>query len=625
VGPEGASWLGAVPPNLPAAPSTQLTANPQPVTPPTSAEPSPTTTDPKTIIDYLASDDLEGRGIGMPGLDLAAKFISDEFTADGLRPLPGQKDFFQPFTYTAGFSVKPDTMLTIGDHPYSLSQDFTPISLSLESKFSGPVAFVGYGVSDPDDKYDDYAGIDVKGKVVLAMRYEPADKDGKSRLAKPADEAPWSQHAWFSEKARVAADHGAVALLVVTPVSAGMDVLPPLGAIPNEGGPIPVIQIRRNVADAILKQAGAGDLQSQQSAIDLNFRAQSIELKDITAAGNVEFDRDTVSVKNVIGYLPGQGPHADEFVVIGAHYDHLGKGQHGHQFGPVGSIYHGADDNASGTATVLELASRFANGPAPDRSIVFMSFTAEEEGLIGSKQFVNHPLIPLDKIVAMVNLDMVGRVKDQTLFMGGQGTAKDLDAIVQTAGQHSKLALKSIGSGGLGPSDHMSFALKRIPVLFFFSGLHADYHRPTDTADKVNYTGIQEVADLTFDVVQSLTKMPKEDYIVEADKDSMTIFGASAASTQPVRKVLLGVIPDYNSEDSHVGVLIAGTTPGSPAEAAGLQAGDLIVQFGDTKLQNLTDLSVVLGHAEPGQKIAIQVLRGKAKMNLEVTLAERKD
>jgi Peptidase family M28/PDZ domain/PA domain len=567
-----------------------------------STAPAASNSDPKDTLRYLASDELQGRGLGLPGLDRAAQFIAGEFAADGLKPLPGESDFFQAFDYTTQASPGPATALAIGSKKLMLDTDYLPMRFSAAGNFSGTVVFVGYGVSAPEAGYDDYAGVDVKGKVVIAMRYEPMDEHGQSRLAPRGNASGWSEHATFSAKSKTAADHGAAAA-------------------------IPVLQIKQAGVDEILHAGdtpGTTDLKTLRDQINASFRPRSMMLSSPIVSGTVEIKSLTAHVKNVMAVLPGAGPHADEFVVVGAHYDHLGLGTLGHLFGPVGSIYHGADDNASGTATVMELASRFAHAPPPARSIIFICFTAEEEGLIGSDYFVKNSPVPLEKMVAMVNLDMVGRIRDQTLYIGGEGTAVDFDAILAHADTDSPLRLKSIGRGGLGPSDHMSFARRHVPVMFFFSGIHVDYHRPTDIAEKINYEGIGEVADFTAKVVEGLTTMPQDPYLVDADKDSMHLFGSPIFGPVAGKRVILGVIPDYSSQESHVGVLISGTTPGTPAAAAGMLEGDLLVQFGDQKLENLMDLSEVLARSKPGDKVTVKIIRGNRKLSFDVTLMERK-
>ncbi len=585
---------------------------------------SPADADPKDTLPYLASDELQGRGIGLPGLDRAAEFIASEFNADGLHPLPGEPDFFQPFDYTTQAGPGKGTALVFGSRAFAIDTDYLPMRFSKEGEFSGSVAFVGYGVSAPEMGYDDYAGIDVKGKVVIAMRYEPMDARGQSWLAPRGDVSGWSEHATFSAKTKAAADHGAVALLMVSPPDSEPDLLIPFSGTFANSATIAVYQIKQAAVNQILTAAGAPDLKTLRDNITASFKPQSQILAGQTVSGEVQIESLTAHLKNVAALLPGAGPNADEIVVVGAHYDHLGLGRLGGMFGPPGSIYHGADDNASGTSTIMELASRFSHGPPPSRSILFICLTAEEEGLIGSQYFVKHPPVSLEKIVAMVNLDMVGRIRDQTLYIGGQGTAKDFDSILAQADLDSPLKLKSIGRGGMGPSDHMSFAQQRIPVMFFFSGLHVDYHRPTDVADKINFEGIGEVADFTARVIDGLTMMPHDPYLVDADKDSMHLFGSPNFGSSPARSVILGIIPDYASTESHVGVLISGTTPGTPADSAGLREGDLLVQFGQRKLENLMDLTQALAESKPGDRVTIKIIRGNQTISFDVTLAERK-
>ncbi|MGA2441695.1 MAG: M28 family peptidase [Tepidisphaeraceae bacterium] len=608
----------------PSVPATEPTTRSAPSTDISSTAPPATDSDPKDTLPYLASDQLQGRGVGLPGLDAAAQFIAGEFAADGLRPLPGSADFFQPFDYTTQAGPGPKTALAIGSQSLAIDADYLPMRFSIEERFTGPVVFVGYGMSAPEVGYDDYDGIDVKGKVVVAMRYEPMDAQSHSRLAPPSDLSGWSNHATFTAKTKAAADHGAAALLLVNPPDSEPDLLIPFSGTFSSPSTIPVLQIKQAVVNRLLAAAGAGDLKTLRAQIDASFKPRSMELKDQTVSGQVQIQSMTAHVKNVTAALPGTGPNAGEFVVVGAHYDHLGLGRLGGMFGPPGSIYHGADDNASGTSTVLELASCLAHAPPPPRTILFICFTAEEEGLIGSQYFIKHPPVSLDKIVAMVNLDMVGRIRQQTLYIGGQGTAKDFDAILGQADLDSPLKLKSIGRGGMGPSDHMSFAQRRIPVMFFFSGIHVDYHRPTDVAEKINFEGIGEVADFTAKVLTGLTRMPHEPYLVEADKDSMHLFGSPDFGPTPARRAILGIIPDYASLDSRVGVLISGTTPGTPADAAGLREGDLLVQFGPQKLENLMDLTQALANCKPGDRITIKLIRGTQTLSFDVTLAERK-
>jgi hypothetical protein len=604
--------------------TTTPSSNPSPIAAAPTTQPAlliaPNSFDPSLTLPYLASDSLEGRGVGTHGIDLAADYLAGRFRAAGLQPLPGLPDFTQPFEYTAAATPASTCSLTVANHTLKLNADFLPLTQSGEGNFDGLVAFAGYGITSESHHYDDYAGLDVRGRVVLAMRFEPMTPDHKSRFAPPG--VDWSEAATIQSKAKNAAAHGAAALILFTPTGLdSADSLIPFGHAPQSTpGDIPAYHVKKSVADLIL---GPGST----IVFDDNGKPTARSNQVVSAAGAVRVERTVLHVKNIVGCVPGVGPHADEFVIVGAHYDHLGRGKYGGMLGPAGSIFHGADDNASGTATVLELAQHAAANPPRDRTIVFCLFTAEEEGLIGSAWFANHPPIDLTRTVAMFNMDMVGRVKNDTIYVGGGGTAKDLDAIVQAADVGEKLTVKPLpasvgGRGGMGPSDHMEFALKRIPIVFLYSGMHPDYHRPTDTADKINYTGISEVVSFGDRLIDQLSRMPHEQYDATAD-----IRGVSGMTSTPggdhLSGASLGVIPDYTTDTSEPGVLIQGIRPGSAADAAGLQGGDFILTFGDKTLTGLQDLADCLAMAKPGDKVALIVQRGKTKLTLHATLEKK--
>jgi hypothetical protein len=611
---------------------------------------APFAIDDRQTLAYLASDALQGRGIGSAGLEKAAELIARDFQSAGLQPLPGQNGYFQPFEMTTATQIGPETRLATGDRTFTPRADFTPISFSADGNFSGQVVFAGYGITSAEHHYDDYAGIDARNKIVLAMRYEPHDDKEKSRW----EPQGWSDEATIASKAKNAKAHGALALLLVNPpdIEPGEDRLLSLAQRPAEGSPdLPILHVKRTVAEELLRRAGGAEFGVLESNMDKTGRPASFALPGVFVAGNVQLVRKRVPVRNVLGYLPGR--NRDEYVVVGAHYDHLGHGGVGSLSPSSHAIHHGADDNASGVTAVLMLAARLGREPLPPaRSIIFATFTGEEEGLIGSSYFVQHPPVPLSQIVAMVNLDMVGRIRTaeqlsessassrpamssstapatrQTpgvLFVGGAGTAPTFDAIVHRADENSPLVVKDIGKGGLGPSDHMSFALKKIPVLFLFSGLHADYHRPSDTADKINYQGLEEVVDFTSDLLRQIAMMPRQQYVDSADASSERV-GMGSVSHGGSR-VTLGVVPDYSSMDQPGGVRINGTLPGSPAAKAGLQGGDIIVGFGDKTIDNLYDLSDALAAAKPGQVVKLRVVRGESKqpIELEATLVPRRD
>jgi hypothetical protein len=622
----------------------------------------------KSDIYYLASDRLEGRGVGTQGLDLAADFIATRFQSLGLKPLPGFDGYFQPFEITTAESIDPATTLASGERTFKLKDQFTALSFSGERDFSGPIAFAGYGITDPKNHYDDYANLDVKGKVVLVMRFEPHNDQGKSRWTKgSADD--WTPNAHLETKARAAVEHGAVALLLVNPPNYHDHGDDPLLVFSKQyvgGVTLPVLQVKRAVADELLKQGGTANLGELQKQIDQSIKPASTDLNNVSIKGNVAIKRTKETVKNVIAYLPGAGPHADEYVVVGSHYDHLGWGGPGSLMNMPTShaalqvpgqikellapgaaandhpatrvkpttapttraIHHGADDNASGTATVLELARLFSHRAAehpPQRSIIFAAFTAEESGLIGSARFVNHSPIDLKNIIAMLNLDMVGRIRKNLLYVGGGGTAKPFHDILKSADTDSPLEFKNFGEGGLGPSDHMSFAIKKVPVIFLFSGIHEDYHRPTDTADKINYDGIAQVARMSVELIDDLIQMPKSKYIDEADKGSMMspMLAGTGGEAEGGRRASLGVVPEYGGEEDGKGVKIGGTTPGTAAEKAGLQAGDIVLKLGDQPTGTLMELSTALNSHKPGDKVKLTYRRADKEITIEVTLGAR--
>jgi hypothetical protein len=627
---------------------------------------------------YLASDRLEGRGVGTQGLDLAADYIATRFASLGLKPLPGLDSYFQPFDITTAESIDPATTLASGDDAWKLKETFTALSFSGKGRFSAPLVFVGYGVTDPTNHYDDYANMDVKGKVVLAMRFEPHDDKGKSRWAKGAAKEDYTPNAHLETKVRVAAEHGAVALVLVNPPTYhdhGDDPLLPFSRQYVGGVALPVLQVKRSVADDLLKRGGAPTLAVLQQQIDQHVQPASSDVNNVSVTGNVAIKRTKKTVRNVIAYLPGAGPHADEYVMVGAHYDHLGWGGPGSLMNmptshaalqvpgqikellthggdaanphatthPTTSaiamiksatapttraIHHGADDNASGTATVLELARLFAHSAAdhpPQRSIIFATFTAEESGLIGSARFANHPPIELKKIVAMLNLDMVGRIRKNLLYVGGGGTAAPFHDLLKKADTDSPLEFKNFGDGGMGPSDHMSFAVKKIPVLFLFSGIHEDYHRPTDTADKINYDGIAQVARMSVELIEDLASMPKSQYVDAADKGSMMspMSAGTGGEVEGGRRASLGVIPEYGEEEDGKGVKIGGTSADTPAAKAGLQAGDVVLKLGDQATGTLMELSTALNSHKPGDKVKLIYRRGAKEITTEITLAAR--
>src|SRR6516225_6121330 len=439
--------------------------------------------DPKLYLDdvqALTAPEMEGRGDDTKGLSRAAHMLEQHYRKLGLKPA-GTNSYFQPFTVITGARLKSGgnrISLQSGaeKRDLKLNEDFVPFSFSSSGSASSSVVFAGYGATADEFGYDDYAGIDVKDKIVLVLRYEPAifaAKSGNQGL---------TRHAQLITKAINARNHGAKALVLANGKlgDGEEDLLTRFGSVSGpENTGIMLVQVKNDVADRWLRSAGKS-LAGMQEQINHLGKPQSFDLPEtLHVAMDVDIETTRATVNNVLAYLPGK---SDEYVIIGAHYDHLGRGNHD-SLAPsqIGQIHPGADDNASGTAGVMELARTLAplKGQLP-RGILFASFAGEELGLLGSAHWVQSPTMPLDKAVAMLNMDMIGRIKDDKVYIGGVGTGSTLKSDVEQADANSGFKIE-YSPGGYSASDHTSFVTKHIPVLFFFSGLHTDYHKPSDT------------------------------------------------------------------------------------------------------------------------------------------------
>jgi TolB protein len=554
----------------------------------------------------LSSDEYEGRGLNTRGLPLAASYIEKELRAAGVRPA-FDKSYRQSFPVKTGVSLGANNTLSgVG------KDDWTPLAFSSPGSFSGPIAFVGYGIDAPPLNYREFEGIDLKGKVAVMLRYEPQERDEKS----PFDGKRPSRWSAMRYKAMKARELGAAAVVFVTgPVQdEGKDKLP---ALVNDGpespAGIPVIQVKTSVAQKWL------DLAQFQKEVDADLRPRSRVL-DATLSGNVDVNATFVDAENVAGVIPGKGALANEYVVIGAHYDHLGRGGKGSMRPNETAIHNGADDNASGTAAVLVAARRLQSSlssVANRRGVIVALFSAEETGLGGSSYFVHHSPVPLEKIVAMLNLDMVGALRDDKLVALGSESAPEWKPLVDRAATEVKLNVTSSGDG-YGPSDQTSFYAKQIPVLHFFTGTHERYHTPDDDADAVNFAGAARIAELTARVAESIARgevTPKYARIAAAPAMEGDSRGYGA---------YLGTIPDYGSmEATSGGVKLADVRPGSPADKAGIKGGDVLVEIAGTRIENLYDMTYALQDHKPGETVDVVVLRSNARTTLRATLGTR--
>lgn len=573
---------------------------------------------------YLASEDMKGRATGSPELERAAAFISDKFRSMNLKPLHGDS-YYQNFevTTSARLGTQNEFSYNLDEHrkrTLKFQKDFAPLNLSTAGSVSGQVVFAGYGITAPEYNYDDYAGLDVKNKIVLLLRHEPQELDDKSVF----DGKVYTAHAQIFSKATNAKIHGAKAVLMVNDVAAhsnDADELEKFGATagPANAG-IEFVQVKADAVDKWFELAGK-KLETIETDIDKGLHPRSFALPDSLRVDlNVDIKRDVKTVHNVGGYLPGE---TDEYVIVGAHYDHLGLGE---QFSLApslaGTVHPGADDNASGTAGVLELAHWFSQAPKHKRGVLFLTFAGEELGLLGSSFYVNHPELPLDKAVAMINMDMIGRTRDHKVYVGGVGTGTTFAALLKEAtAQHSFQADLS-EKAGYGSSDHTSFTTKQMPVLFFFSGLHSDYHKPSDTWDKIDGPATAQLLSMISDVVDHLASDPARPQFVRVVEPAPPPDPSGHTGKVSGYGPDFGSIPDFTELPN--GVKFADVRPGSPAAKAGLKAGDILTEFDGKPIQNLYDFTYALRAKRPGQEVLVKVIRGDQTIEAKVLLTERK-
>ena len=578
--------------------------------------------DSKQFVDhvkFLASPEMHGRGTGTPELNKAAKYIARHFKTYGLKPVAGS--YIQPFQVTSeaklGGANKFVWKNGAGKAALVSEQDFVPLNFSSAGRMSGQLVFAGYGITAPEYNYDDYAGLDVKDKIAVVLRREPQEYDEKSVFAGKN----YTRHAQFDSKAINAKMHGAKGVIILTDLGAG-SALEKFGrtAGPASVG-IPFVMLRSDAADKWFTAAGK-NLGEIVAEIDKDLKPRSFAFPaSMDADVNVDVQRKARMTQNVMGYLPGE---TDEYVVIGAHYDHLGLGE---QFSMApsmaGTTHPGADDNASGTSGVLELARYFGSRPKQKRGILFLTFAGEELGLLGSSFYVNHPKLPLGKAAAMINMDMIGRIRDGKVYIGGFGTGSTFKATLDELKTESELHFDFSEQIGYGSSDHTSFTTQQVPVLFFFSGLHGDYHKPSDTWDKID--GGEAVKLLTFiaGVTARIEGAPERPQYVRVMPTSPTApAGSRASGGSTGYGPYFGSIPDF--AEPPTGVHFADVRDGSPAAKAGLKAKDIMVGFDGKPVQNLQDFTYLLRSKKPGDEVEVNVLRGNEKLSVKVLLTERK-
>jgi hypothetical protein len=626
-------------------------------------------------IKYLSSDELEGRGTGEAGGEKAARYIAEHFAEAGLTPAGDGDSFLQEFSLVVEASLGEGNELAVlfegMRQAYRFEEDFLPLSFSESATVTGDVVFAGYGITAKEFDYDDYEGIDAENKIVLLMRHEPAEKDEES----PFDGSSLTHYSDLRYKAMNAREHGAAAIVLCTDPLNHPDSVESLlefdaGQGRSSAG-IPCVQLLTAEAAEVMRSAGF-DLGELQARIDRELMPQSRHLEGVRLTLTAEISRDSRSTFNVLGTLRGSVPSlSEEIVVLGAHFDHLGrKGE---------DIYHGADDNASGTAALLELARLMASMERPPaRSVLFAAFTGEELGLLGSAHLVrtlqgdqksesagasdeggapetvetadagdtkdvNDPLgkseaaetagvidrgTPADveaaphsaskPSAAMINMDMIGRLSEKKVYVGGVESSPLFKPLLDELGVEYGLELE-YSEPAYGASDHSAFYARNVPVLMFFTGAHTDHHKPTDTWDKIDAEGEVLVVSLVVEALLSIA----------SHSESIAFTRSTADVVSPHRgegyggrgRASLGIVPDFSGGGD--GLILAGIREGSAADEAGLEGGDVMVSFDGRTVKDLRDLSYLLKEKRPGDAVVIVVLRDGVEVSTEVVLRDR--
>ncbi len=571
---------------------------------------------------YLSSDELVGRGNGTHGLEQAASYLEAAFGSLGLVPAGAEGSYFQSFRVHLDTEVGRHTTASFrkGDlvRVLEYGADFEPMTFSPAGRIASPVVFVGYGVTAPEHDYDDYASVDVEGKIVLVLRYVPGQALGLG----PFEKHGW--HATFVRKAENAAAHGAAGLILVNgPLHRRDDKLVPFGTdVGSEQLTIPALHVRRDYAEELLRGEG-WTLRALQETIDEPVSPKSFELEGVEADVVVDVRRTVVEVDNVLGYLPPSGvvrnvplSDAGEHIIIGAHYDHVGLGENGSRDGRArGMIHNGADDNSSGVAGMLELARVFSSSSMRPRGILFAAFAGEELGLRGSRYYAKSSTLPVGNAVAMVNLDMIGRLRHDRLYLGGIELLPNLAPAVEGMAKAKGLTFTSRFSAE-GGSDHVPFIRMGVPALFFFTGLHGDYHKPTDDLQFINFDGMTRVLELGYEV---------SDYLLRTDARptlslERTFARGSRREIVPQEQAYFGIGLDGSFDGS--GVRFSYIAIDGPAAVAGLKVGDVLLALNGRTISSRERASILIRQHRPGEMVEAKVRRQGQILQIKVRLSK---
>ncbi len=575
-------------------------------------------------VETLAAPAMDGRMSGSEGERKAAAYLVQELKRIGARPLPGQTEFLAPFNFTAGARDGGSTItVTRGGaaaQTFAARTDVQALSFSDSGEVSGDVVFAGYGLVVPESQnfgYDSYQGLDVKDKIVVVFRYFPEDADQQTR-------ATLSRYSDLRYKAQAARQRGAKALLVVTgprSPNAG-EVVPMTFDTALAGSGLVAASASGAVANAILAATPGKDIEAVQKEFDSgNPHVAGFAVPNLTLAIKSSVERQRQTGHNVVAYLPATaGANTANvqkpWVVVGAHYDHLGHGGSGSSLASkeqAGQVHHGADDNASGTAAVLALAETLSSQPRK-RNLLIAFWSGEELGLIGSNAFVTTPPVPVADMAAYLNFDMVGRSTDNKLTVQATGTSGMWPKLLEQANIAAGFDLV-LQPDPYQPTDVSSFNQAGVASLAFFTGAHVDYHKPTDTAEKINYEDLDRIVDLAAGIARRLLEMDEAPVFtkVEQQNDSGSRTGL---------RIFTGTIPDYATDVK--GLLLGGVIGGGPAEQAGLQKGDIIVEIAGQSIANIYDYTYALELLKIGQPAKVIYMRGTERREATLTPAARK-
>lgn len=562
-------------------------------------------------IKYLASDALEGRYTGSNGEKLAYRYIEKQFESYGLKPA-FNGSFLQSFSFTDKVELAGNNsvIITSGgkENKIKMESGFMTAPFSGTNKVEGNLVFAGYGISAPKLNYDDYAGIDVKGKIVVVMRSHPEYDKSNSQF---------EMFASLRQKASIAKEKGAAGIIFVNGFFPQNDQ-DKLIEFYYDRSPLlagfPAVQVKRSYIDELFKNAGFSFSECQIN-ISKEKKPASFEFKNASAKIETGVSELNGTGHNVAAILEGTDPVLkNEFIVIGGHYDHLGWGETGSLYrGTDKKIHNGADDNASGTVGMLELAENLSALKNVKRSVIFIAFSGEELGILGSSFFVNNSPVPLDKITAMINMDMIGRLNnDNVLNIIGAGTAAQFKTILNKRNNYGfSLSLTDDGMGG---SDHQAFTNKKVPVLFFFTAMHSDYHKPSDTFDKINCAGEEKVLKFVDDVVYSIDSIGMKLQFVQVQTTPQR---RPAGGT----KVYVGTVPEFGYKGK--GFKLSGVSDNSPAQKGGLKGGDIMIKFGTKDIADIYDYMYAMNGFNPGDSVDVVVLRDEKEMKFTLKLESK--